>query len=45
MLQKVILIVSTDKDCNTLTLNDILQSDVIDYEIEELTKEERECYD
>ena len=46
MLKKIIVFISTDiEDLESCNLQRLLQEDVVDYEIEDLTKEERECFD
>lgn len=45
MIKKVILFVSTEEDLDNCSLDRIFQEDIVDYEIEDLTKEEREGFD
>jgi hypothetical protein len=46
MIKKVILFVSTDiEDLDNCSLDRIFQEDIVDYEITDLTKEEREEFD
>lgn len=46
MLKKVTLFISTDiEDLESCNLQRILQEDVVDYEVEDLTEEEKEEFD
>lgn len=46
MLKKIIVFISTDiEDLESYDLYRLLQEDVVDYEVEDLTEEEREEFD
>ena len=46
MLKKIIVFISTDiEDLESCDLHRLLQEDVVDYEVEDLTEEEREEID
>lgn len=46
MFKKVTLIISTDiEEIENASLEDIFGEDVVDYEVEDLTKEEKEIYE